>query len=337
MKVMVFTDYHQMRIEERPYPDLIPGEVIVKVQATGICGSDLHGYLGHDKTRSPGMILGHELSGIVVASTVERFPEGLLVTTNSAMTCGHCDYCIEGRDNLCVSRRSLGKHRQGGFAEYLSIPASALVEVPQDMDPVVAALTEPLANSVHAVQLARRTMLRPLADARTLVVGGGAIGFLATLLLRAYGCRHLTLAEVNAPRRAMAEVHIGCRTCDPRTDRPDDASFDFVLDAVGSRETVAFGIAALARGGTIAGIGLQNHEVGLDIQKFIRSQISFVGVANYPTTALRSSVKMLHSGALGDLGWIDTRPFEDGPLAFADLAGGAVPSPKIVLLPHMAH
>jgi threonine dehydrogenase-like Zn-dependent dehydrogenase len=333
MKVMVFADYNDMRIQERPYPDLIAGEVIVKVQATGICGSDLHGYLGHDKTRSPGMILGHELSGTVVASTVERFPEGVLVTSNSAMTCGHCDYCVEGRDNLCLSRRSLGKHRQGGFAEYLSIPASALVEVPQDMDPVVAALTEPLANGVHAIQLARQTMLRPLADARTLVIGGGAIGFLATLLLNAYGCRDLTLAEVNAPRRAIAEAHIGCQTCDPRTRRPEDGSFDFVLDAVGSRETVALAIAALARGGTLGGVGLQDHSVSLDIQKFVRSQIAFVGVANYPTTALRSSVKMLHSGALGDLSWIETRPFEDGPNAFAELAGGGVASPKIVLLP----
>src|ERR1700744_6522274 len=78
MKVMVLADYHDMRIEERPHPELRPGEVIIQVRATGICGSDLHGYLGHDTTRSPGMILGHEVAGVVVASTTERFPEVML-------------------------------------------------------------------------------------------------------------------------------------------------------------------------------------------------------------------------------------------------------------------
>jgi threonine dehydrogenase-like Zn-dependent dehydrogenase len=333
MKVMVLADYHDMRIEERPHPELRPGEVIIQVRATGICGSDLHGYLGHDTTRSPGMILGHEVAGVVVASTTERFPEGMLVASNSAITCGHCDYCIEGRDNLCQLRRSLGKHRQGAYAEYLAVPASALIAVPQTMDPIVVALTEPLANSVHAVSLANRTFVRPLADARTLVFGAGAIGFLAALLLKAYGCRDLTVAEVNPSRRAMVEAHVGCQTFDPRNTELDSASIDFVLDAVGSKATVASGMKAVARGGTLAGIGLQDHDISLDIQKLTRAQVTYIGVANYPTTALRSSVKLLHSGALGDLSWIETRPFEQGPSAFVDLARASVASPKIILLP----
>lgn len=336
MKVMVYARPGEMRIEERPFPAVVPGEVVLRVKATGICGSDLHGYLGHDRTRAPGMILGHEFSGVVVASGEARFAEGMLVTSNSAFTCGHCDYCVQGRDNLCASRRSLGKHRQGGYAEFIAVPASALIDVPQDIDPVMAALTEPTANGVHAINLSARAMARPVMEAKTLVLGGGAIGFLAALVMKAHGCRDLTLAEINPLRRAMVAAHVGCTTYDPRESEPPAGDFDFVLNAVGSNDSVAASLKAVRSGGVIAQIGLHDQTVSLDIQRLTRAQITLIGVANYPTMELRASARLLRSGQLGDLSWVELRPFEEGPRAFEDLAAGVVASPKIILLPDAA-
>jgi alcohol dehydrogenase len=336
MKVMVYTKPREMRIEQRPYPTIEPGEVILQVNASGICGSDLNGYFGHDRTRTPGMILGHEISGIVVESASPHYSQGTRVTANSAWTCGRCDYCIQGRDNLCDQRKSMGKHRPGGYSEYVSIPASALIDIPQDMDPVRAALTEPVAVALHAVNLAMKSLLRPVAEAKTLVLGGGAIGFLCATVLKGYGCGALALAEINPLRRAFAQKHVGCETYDPGATGPHANAFDLVIDAVGSTQSLAAALKAVNKGGVIGEAGLHDQEVALDIQKLTRAQVSLIGAGNYPTTELRAAVKLLNSSLFSDLSFIQLRPLEEGPRAFEELAEGAVGNPKIILLPQHA-
>jgi alcohol dehydrogenase len=296
----------------------------------------MHGYLGHDTTRAPGMILGHEIAGTIVESAAPHYAKGTLVTANSALACGRCDYCFQGRDNLCEQRRSLGKHRQGGYADFVAVAASMLIDVPQDMDPVRAALTEPVAVGLHAINLGRKSLLRPWAEAKALVLGGGAIGFLAAAVLQAYGCRDLTLAEPNPLRRASVAKFIGCETYDPRERAAEVSAFDFVLDAVGSQASIEAALKAVKRGGVISEVGLHDHALSIDIQKLVRTQVTLVGAANYPTTELRAAVRLLASGMLGDLSFVELRPLEDGPRAFEDLANGKVAVPKIVLLPAQA-
>ncbi len=334
MQVMVYARPGEMRIEQRPCPTLVDNEVVIKVCASGICGSDLHGFRGHDRTRSPGMILGHEFAGIIVESAHPRFSKGTLATSNSAFTCGHCAYCVRGSDNLCASRRSLGKHRQGAYAEFVAVPVSALIDVAQDMNPVLAALTEPLANGVHAIGHAMKIMDRPMAEASALVIGGGAVGFLSAILLRYYGCHDIVLAETNPLRRAFVKQHIDCRICNPLEEEIDIGAFDFVLDAVGSGASNMMAVRGARPGGVIAQVGLQDHDVKLDVQRLTRSQITLAGIGNYPTIALFASVRILESGTLGDLSWVELRPLAEGPRAFEDLASGKVASPKIILLPH---
>ena len=336
MKVMVYTRPREMKIEERPYPALAAGEVILKVDASGICGSDLNGYYGHDRTRSPGMILGHEICGTIVESGSPHYATGQRVTANSAWTCGRCDYCMQGRDNLCDERKSMGKHRPGGYSEFVSIPASALIEIPQDMDPIRAALTEPVAVALHAVNLAAKSLVRPLSEAKALVLGGGAIGFLCAMVLKGHGCGDLTLAEINPARRASAQKYVGCATYDPGAREPDTNAFDFVVDAVGSTQSLAAALKAARKGGVVSEAGLHDQEVALDIQKLTRSQISLIGAGNYPTTELRAAVRLLNSGLFADLSFVQLRPLAEGPRAFEELAGGAVANPKIILLPHAA-
>lgn len=336
MRAVVYEGPRQMALRDLPYPLRRDGEVILKVEAIGICGSELHGYLGHDKLVRPGAVFGHEFAGIVAevnSTDVERFPLDTRVTSNSAVTCGRCDFCKQGRDNLCLSRTRIGKVLQGGFAEYVAVPVSALIEIPPDMDAIHASLVEPLATPMHGITLAMRSLARPLAEAKALVLGGGTIGLLAAMLLRSFGCSDVTLAEINPARRAAAERHAGCRTYDPRASAPDEEAYDYVFDAVGGATTMAAAVRAVRRGGVVTEVGLQDREVALDIQKLTRAGITLIGGANYPTTDLRASVRAIHAGLLGELSWVETRSLEQAPQAFAELAAGNHPFAKIILLP----
>ncbi|MEY2791208.1 MAG: L-threonine 3-dehydrogenase, partial [Pseudomonadota bacterium] len=194
MKALVYTQPNEVQLLDRPEPQLEPGEVVLEIEAVGICGSDMHAYHGHDPRRKPGLILGHEFCGKIVQSAAPGFSVGQRVTGNPLITCGTCDYCVQGRDNLCSHRTMVGMTRPGAFAQKMSIPAASLVDIPQDMPALHAALTEPAATALHAINLSMRAMTRPLPENRTLILGGGAIGMLAALLLKSYGCRHTVLA-----------------------------------------------------------------------------------------------------------------------------------------------
>jgi alcohol dehydrogenase len=281
------------------------------------------------------MILGHEVAGTVVASADPRVPEGVLVTSNSAWTCGACEYCTTGRDNLCAGRRSLGKHRWGAFADLVAIPGSAIIDVPQDMDPVRAALTEPTAVALHAVNLGARALAWPVGQARALVMGAGAIGLLAALVLGSQGCADLAVAEVQPERRAAAKRILGCRTYDPRSEPPPADAFDLVVDAVGAEATVQAGLIAARRGGVVSVTGLHSAQASIDLHRLIRRQITLVGAAYYPKVELHAAVRLLATTAFRDLSWAQVRPFADGPRAFAELAAGS-PYAKIILQPDAA-
>ncbi|WP_312837675.1 alcohol dehydrogenase catalytic domain-containing protein, partial [Atlantibacter hermannii] len=165
MKALVYTRPLGVEIQERPYPQLPEGgnQVVIRIAAAGICGSDMHAFHGHDPRRQPGLVLGHELSGEIVESQSPRFKPGQRVTANPLITCGQCDYCREGRDNLCSDRHMIGMDWPGAFAEYLAIPASSVVALPDGLSLADAAITEPAATVVHALRLTQRAMHTPLA------------------------------------------------------------------------------------------------------------------------------------------------------------------------------
>lgn len=333
MRALVYAEPNRMEIQDRPYPALMPDEVVLKIDAVGICGSDLHAYHGHDPRRQPGLVLGHELAGTIVDSSLAGIRPGTRVTANPLITCGRCEYCVQGRDNLCSNRTMVGMTRPGAFAEFMSIPASSLVDLPQELDPVRAALTEPAATALHALNLSMRALNRPLPECRSLVVGGGAIGLLSALLLKAYGCRDVVLAEVNPLRRRSAERHAGCVPLNPLENMPPENSFDFVIDAVGGAKTRGMALAAVKPGGVVMHIGLQDWASEIDMRKLTLAEITLLGTYTYTTADLRATVKALHRGIFGDLDWVETRRLDDGAAAFNDLAEGRAASAKIVLLP----
>ncbi|SEJ40858.1 galactitol-1-phosphate 5-dehydrogenase [Paraburkholderia diazotrophica] len=333
MKALVYTQPNEIQLMERPYPEIGDDEVIVRIDAVGICGSDMHAFHGHDPRRKPGLVLGHEFSGTIADTRAKDLQCGARVTGNPLITCGRCEYCEQGRDNLCSNRTMVGMTRPGAFAEYMSIPASSIIAIPPDMPSAHAAVTEPAATALHALNLSMRALTRPLPESRTLVIGGGAIGMLSALLLRSYGCRAVELAEVNPLRRASAAEHAGCTAFDPLASTVPENRFDFVIDAVGAKPTRALALAAVKPGGVIMHIGLQDWASEIDMRKLTLAEITLLGSYTYSMADLRATVAALHEGAFGLLEWLDIRPLNEGGRVFAELDEGRIAASKVILTP----
>lgn len=333
MRALVYTQPNEVQLQQQSEPIAADGEVVLKIDAVGICGSDMHAYHGHDPRRKPGLVLGHEFAGTVVETNSANYAVGTRVTGNPLITCGVCDYCVQGRNNLCSNRTMVGMTRPGAFAERMSIPASSLIELPAQMSAVHAALTEPAATALHAINMSLKAMARPLPESRTLVIGGGAIGMLAALLLRSYGGRDLVVAETNALRRQSLAVHTGAETYDPRETAVQENGFDYVIDAVGSKMTRNDALRAVKPGGVVMHIGLQDWASEIDMRKLTLAEITLMGTYTYTTADLRATVKLLNDGVFGDLSWVKTMSLNDGARAFSDLDSGKQPSAKVVLIP----
>jgi 2-desacetyl-2-hydroxyethyl bacteriochlorophyllide A dehydrogenase len=330
MKALVYTNPNEVTYRDEPDPVLAADEVVLRIDAVGICGSDMHAYHGHDPRRAPPLILGHELAGTVVAGP----GIGTRYTANPLITCGTCEFCVQGRNNLCANRTMVGMTRPGAFAERMSIPAASLIAIPQDMTAVMAALTEPAATALHALNLSMRALPRPLPEGRLLIIGGGAIGMLAALLARSYGCGDVSVAETNALRRASLELHAGCRAFDPLAGKAvADNSADLVIDAVGAKATRTAAFAAVKPGGVIMHVGLQDWASEIDMRKLTLAEITLLGTYTYSTADLRATVAALARGTFGDLAWVEQRSLAEGAAAFRDLHEGRSASAKIVLHP----
>ena len=333
MKALVYTQPNEMQILDRPYPSLDSDEVVLKIESVGICGSDMHAFHGHDPRRKPGLVLGHEFAGTVADTRSPLFSKGDRVTGNPLITCGHCEYCLQGRNNLCANRTMVGMTRPGAFAEYMSIPASSLIAIPEDLSIDAAALTEPAATAVHAINLSMRALQRPIQECRVLILGGGAIGMLSALLLKHYGVDDLTVAEVNSLRRQAIEKHVACKTLNPADEKIPENSYEFVMDCVGAVVTRNSALAAVKPGGVMMHVGLQDWASEIDMRKLTLAEITLLGTYTYSTVDLQATVYLLARNGFGDLSWVEKRSLDAGPQAFSDLHAGKTAAAKVLLKP----
>ena len=330
MKALVYTAPEEVTYRDEPEPEPGPGDAVVRIDSVGICGSDMHAFHGTDPRRVPPLILGHEAAGVVESGA----RPGRRVVINPLISCGHCDDCLGGRSNLCGERQLIGMALPGAFAERVAIPEGNLIPMPDGMDPALAALTEPAATSLHAVNLAARAAHRPLSESRALVLGGGSIGLFAALCLRRQGCADIALGDTNPLRRKTAESIGVARVYDPlaAAGPPASDTIDVVVDAVGTAATRQAAMAAVRPGGVVMHIGLLDSAGELDVRKMTLSEITFIGTYTYTMVDLRATLHALHTGGLGALDWIDRRPLSDGSAAFHDLDAGRA-APKIILQP----
>ncbi len=332
MKVIVWEGPERMSVGERPDPDNPgPGEVVIRPGAVGICGSEVEGYLGHMGNRVPPLVMGHEFAGEVVAvgSGAEEWL-GARATVNPIAGCGRCPLCLSGQENLCPERTLIGIHHDGAFADFVRAPAANLRALPPELDVRLGALTEPLANGVHAVRLG----LSGHEVDSAVVIGAGTIGLVTLQAALLSGLKHVAVIEPHEARRERARA-LGAHDvhADGQAARAagEPLGVDLVLDAVGMQPTRATAVELVRPGGRLVCIGLADDETTLGFHAIIRNQITIVGSYAYTMADFERALEWLAEGraSLGDLPPI--APLDDGPAAFARLADGPADQVKVFL------
>ncbi|SDW22615.1 Threonine dehydrogenase [Ruegeria halocynthiae] len=325
MKALVYdgpetVDYRDVR---EPVPAL--NEQLVRVCAAGICGSDMHAYLGHDDRRPAPLILGHEAAGVIVGGA----RDGERVTINPLVSCGECTACKAGRENLCPKRQIISMPpREGAFAQFVAMPESNLITVPDAFPLSKAALAEPLAVSWHSARLGLEALHRSL-ERRALVIGGGAIGLAAALALKAMGFEAVSILEPNPARRDFLNGSCGVKAIDQSAE-----AAPLVVDAVGYAATRALASDLVCPGGAIVHIGLGEDTGGLDIRRMTLQEITFTGTYTYTSADFGDTTAAMFDGRLGPLDWTETRPLSEGASAFHEIKSGLVAAPKTLLIPN---
>ncbi|MEP1198914.1 zinc-dependent alcohol dehydrogenase [Tateyamaria sp.] len=324
MKALVYEGVETLRIREVAEPEVGKDQSLVRILASGICGSDMHAYLGHDDRRPAPLILGHEAAGVVEGG----IRDGERVTINPLVSCGVCTACATGRQNLCPERMIISMPpREGAFAQYVVMHNDNLIPVPDAVTLEKAALAEPLSVSWHSARLGLAAWDRALGSS-ALVVGGGAIGLAAALALKAQGLEDVTITEPNDARRGFLTDQ-----CEQQAVSSSSEQFTIVIDAVGYAATRAIASARCSPGGVIVHIGLGEDLGGLDVRRMTLQEITFIGTYAYTPQDFRDTCAAIFDGSLGALDWTEKRSLDAGPQAFADLRAGSVAAPKIILRP----
>src|SRR3984893_9176265 len=287
MKALLVSKYRQLEVAEVPMPTIGTGEVLIRVGACGICGSDVHGYDGSSGRRIPPIVMGHEAAGrlAAVGAGVTGLAEGDRVTFDSTIYCGACGYCKRGEVNLCDHRQVLGVScgdysRAGAFAEFVAVPARVVYKLPESISFAEAAMLEAVAGAIHAVSLADIS-----AESPALVVGAGAIPAFFMQALRAAGCRRVFVSDVDATRLKLAK-ELGATDvllADKEdvvleiSQRTGGVGVDVAMEAVGRNETVNAAIASVRKGGTVVLVGNISPSATLPLQKVVTRQIRLQG------------------------------------------------------------
>ena len=324
MKALVYEKAENIRLTDAPSPAAAEGETLIEVAAAGICGSDMHAFLGHDPRRPPPLILGHEVCG--------RADDGAMRIVNPLAVCGECRFCAAARSNLCVRRQIISMPpRPGAFAELVAIPAENLLPLPPQLSAEQGAMTEPLACGHHAAALAIFHCRGDIGECEAAVLGGGAIGLAAALSLSARGAKKVCIVETNPLRRPILQK-AGDFEVSPPAPTPSATPADIVIDAVGNDSSRVLAAATVVPGGVVIHIGLGGGE-RFDFRSLTLSEVAVSGAYTYTAAEFAETARWMSEGKLGALDWFETRPLSEGARAFADLQAGKVAAPKIILMP----
>ncbi len=343
MKALVLKEYGRLEVEEVARPAPGRDEVLVRVRACGICGSDVHGMDGSTGRRIPPIIMGHEGAGEVagVGESVTGWKAGDRVTFDSTVYCGRCWHCLRGEVNLCDERRVLGVscaefRRDGAFAEYVAVPARILYRLPDGLSFEKAAMVEAVSVAAHAV---RRTPLA--AGASVVVLGAGMIGLLVIQVLRAAGFARVIAVDLDDGRLELAR-RLGA-TAAIRAGSPGLAAgvralcggrgADAVFEVVGLASTVASAVECARKGGSVTLVGNAEPRVDLPLQSVVTRQVTLIGscasAGEYP-----ECLELIASGGVNVTEFISaSAPLGDGASWFARLRAGEKGLMKVILTP----
>jgi L-iditol 2-dehydrogenase len=364
MPALVLDGPRRMAVREVPVPELASGEVLVEVRAAGVCMAELSSYLGISKQRVYPVIMGHEAAGRVASAAPGALfadgsaaREGTGVAIDPLLACGACEFCRAGRANFCPERRLLGKHRPGAFARFVAVPAALCHPIPAALSPVIAALSEPLATAIHAVDIAcgeggesgagsqeaggkRReniTSPRLPPPESLLVLGAGPIGLFCILAAKARGVPEIIVSEIDGRRAETARRFGAAEVLDPRAEdlpaavrRITAGGAEAAVDTAGAAASRGDAINALRSGGRAVFVGLGEEASALPVGRLVRHEAALLGSFAYTRFDFRRAIGMLVSGA-APAGWVEERTLAQGAAAHEELASGADRAIKIVL------
>ncbi|MBI3209750.1 MAG: galactitol-1-phosphate 5-dehydrogenase [Candidatus Solibacter usitatus] len=343
MKALLLKQYMELEYTDMPDPAIGDDDVLIRVGACGICGSDIHGMDGSSGRRIPPLIMGHEASGTIVETGrgAGKWKAGDRVTFDSMISCGKCHFCRAGNINLCESRQVLGVscgdyRRHGAFAEYLSVPQNILYRLSDAVPFEHAAMIEPISIAVHAANL---TPIR-MGDT-ALVVGTGMIGLLTVQAARVAGCTRVFAVDLDDTKLALARKLGADETFNPRTDdvvkaiqdRTDGRGADVAFEAVGATDPIKTAIAACRKGGTVTLIGNITQKVELPLQQVVTREIRLQGTCGssgeYP-----ACIDLLARGLIQVEPFISAQvPLSDGAQWFERLYKHEPNLMKVILRP----
>ncbi len=343
MKALVHTKPYKFNYTDIPDPVAGPEDVVVRVHAVGICGSDVHGYTGQSGRRIPPIVMGHEASGVVhsIGSEVKGFVPGERVCFDSTIYCGQCDACRKGAVNRCIHRQVLGvsipgMKRQGAMAEYVVLPSWTLVRMPDTLSFEEAAMLEPVSIGLHAVNQATLSF----ADT-VLVVGAGTIGLFVIQAARAQGAGRIVVSDPNPFRRELARQLGADVAIDPDSDDlpnkigelTDGRGVDVAFEVVGFASTLHQAIRCTATGGKVILVGNLTPNVELNVQEIISRELTLRG--SYASSGeYRDAVGLVSSGKIQVQPLIsEIRPLSEGQQCFDRLHAGKENLIKIILKP----
>jgi threonine 3-dehydrogenase len=268
-------------------PPPVPGinDVLIRVQKTGICGTDLHIYEWDDWARSAiktPLVIGHEFVGeiVEVGSNVADFHAGDIVSGEGHVVCGRCRNCLAGRRHLCAHTQGVGVDRPGAFAEYISLPMTNVWRHGEHVPSDIAAIFDPFGNAVHTA------LSFPVLGEDVLITGAGPIGVMAVAVVRHAGARHVVVTDLNPKRLALAREMGATQAVDPRTESLSDVQrrlgmkegFDVGLEMSGSPAALQEMLANMCHGGKIAVLGIPSKPLTIDARKLIFNMITIKGI-----------------------------------------------------------
>lgn len=343
MKALLYTKPYTFEYTDVPDPTVGDDDILVRVKACGICGSDVHGHTGHTGRRLPPLIMGHEAAGVVerTGRNVTGFAPGDRICFDSTVYCNQCPACKQGQYNRCVKRQVLGVSipefkRHGAFAEFVAVPHWICARLPDHMSFVQAALLEPASIGTHA---ANRP---PLAQGDTVVVvGAGTIGLFILQAARIRGAGTTIASDVNEFRLDLAR-QVGTNMClnPTKVDLKEEISrrtagrgADVVFEAVGFQETFRQAISLTRMGGCLVAVGNLQKETQFNLQELVSRELTFTGSCA-SAGEFRSCIDLIASGKIDVRPLIsEVLPLQEGPAAFKRLLDGKENLLKIVLEP----
>jgi L-iditol 2-dehydrogenase len=343
MKALLLKDYKQLEITSVPDPAIGPEEVLVRVEACGICGSDVHGYDGHTGRRIPPLIMGHEAAGLIaeVGANVKQFSPGDRVTVDSTVYCGKCFYCRRGNVNLCDNRNVLGVscneyRRHGAFAEFMAVPQHIVYRLPDDLSFEQAAMIEAVSIAFHAIN---RTPLK-LGDT-VVVVGAGMIGQLVIQTLRQAGCGKLIAIDIDDRKLQMArdlgaDEGINANSPDISAqilERTHGRGSDLAFEVVGTSVAFNTAVTSVRKGGAVTLVGNLSPKVDMPLQQIVTREMTLIGVCassgEYP-----ACIDLMARGKIDVRAFISAlAPLEEGPMWFDRLYRQEPGLMKVILKP----